>query len=266
MNRVYRKDVTDSEIERAMNPVLQKLSRFLAPRVKPESQEGQKRNPGENRKEKIAISKDEKEYLKSILEYPNLSVTARGEKLFGFSADKRTRIKRNLLDKKLIEEFSVDLGRDFGGRVKFLELADAGYKIIGKAHSPKASRFSKRGSLEHIWWQRHIARDYEKRGYKAIIEKELNGKSSDIGVIKDNEIVAVEIELSPKNAVTNLKQNIDAGFTRTMIACKNNKVKKIVDKKITSFMEDNPDYRDKAKIILLTDFPFIKKLYKEIRG
>lgn len=260
---MYRKDVTNEEIEIAMQPVLDELSRFLVPRVKLE--EDKKNHSKEKPKEEINISEEEKEYLKSILEHPNLSVTARGEKLFGFSADKRTRIKKNLLDKKLILEFSVDLGSDFGGRVKLLRLTEQGYKLLGEK-PPLSTNFSKRGSLEHIWWQEFIAQDYLARDYKAIIEKELNGKAADIGIIAENETVAVEVELSPKNAITNFKQDIDAGFTRTIIACKNYQVKKQIQNKVNSFIAENPIYKGKEKIILLTDFPFVKKLNNEIRG
>ena len=137
--------------------------------------------------------------------------------------------------------------------------------MIGKNAPSHNSALPKRGSLEHIWWQECIAKDYSARGYKAIIEKQLNEKSTDIGVMKDNEIVAVEVELSPKNAITNFKDNIDAGFTRTIIACKNNKVKKETKKKLTSFLGQNPNYEEKAKVILLTDFPFVKSLFKEMK-
>ena len=217
-------------------------------------------------KKESKLSDEEREYLKSIIEYPNRSVTARGEKLFGFSADKRTRIKRNLLDKKLIDEFTVGLGRPFGGRVKLLRLTDKAYDILGKKPVKKDPGLLQRRSSEHIWWQEHIARDYSARGYQAIIEKQMNGKSADIGVVKNNEVVAVEVELSPKNAITNLKQNIDAGFTRTIIACKNKSTKKEIETKLTSFFKKNLTYQDKATVILLTDFPFVKKLFQEIRG
>ena len=278
MSRLYKKDVTDEEIRIAMEPVYQEISKFLVQRIKPmkensvqerpkqkDKQKSNLRNAQEKQKNPVTISHEEREYLKSILEFPNLSVTARGEKLFGFSADKRTRIKKALLEKKLILEFSVDLGSGFGGRVKLLKLTDEGYKFLG-LKPPEQPRFSKRGSLEHMWWQERIAQDYNERGYQAVVEKELNGKCADTGVSKGDEIVAVEIELTPKNAITNFKENCDAGFSRTIIACKNARVKKTTEGKIASFIESNPGYANKAKIILLSEYPFLKKLSSEIRG
>lgn len=262
----YRKDITDEEISREMQPVLKELEKFLVPRVKPENETTETENSEkEKNDENMNLTDEEKDYMKSIIEHPSLSVTARGEKLFGFSADKRTRLKNNLINKKLIVEFSVDLGPEFGGRVKMLRLTEKGYKAIDEKPLTQ-TEYSNRPSLEHICWQELIARDYTEKGYKAVIEKKLKGKSADIGVIKDNEIVAVEVELTPKNAITNLKQNIDAGFTRTIIACRNRKVKKETEKKLNAFLEENPQYKDRAEVILLTDFPFVKKIHKIIRG
>ena len=175
-------------------------------------------------------------------------------------------MKNDLLKKGLIEEFSVDLGITCGGRVKLLRLTRRGYELIGKKPPLEPSGILKKASCEHIWWQEFIAKDYRARGYKAVIEKELNGKSADIGVMTDHETVAVEVELTPRNALTNFKENIDAGFTRTLIACKNYRVKKEVEKKLFSFFKEHPAYEGKAKVVLLTDFPFVKNVIDEIRG
>lgn len=203
-------------------------------------------------------------YMRSILEHPNMSVTARGEKLFGYSADKRTKLKNGLLELGLIEEFSVDLGKEFGGRVKMLKLTDAGYRAL---EEPLPESLSPRhSSLEHLWWQVHLANDYAQRGYKANIEKILQGKSADVGVSNGKELVAVEVQLTPQTALSNFRQNTDAGFARTILACKNAKVKKQVEAQLATFLRHNPIYEDKAKVVLLSDFPFVKQLYKEIRG
>ena len=146
-----------------------------------------------------------------------------------------------------------------------LRLTDEGYKLLGKTPQTKDS-LAKYGSLEHQWWQEHIAKDYSERGYNAVIEKNLNGKSADIGVMTKDEMVAVEVELTPKNAITNFKQDLDAGFNRVIIACQNTRVKKEIERKLQSFLEQHYSYRGKAKVILLNEFPFVKKLMAEIRG
>lgn len=279
--------MTDSEIAMLMKPVHASLEKYLVRRqpIQEEEPEQAKKNPkkksgrqggsvsgrqgdsvssgqGGSSQQPI-ISDEEHDYLESVYEYPNLSLTARGEKL-ALSADKRTRMKNTLIGKEMLAEFSVDLGSEYGGRVKMLKLTDEGYKAIGKKGPATVS--PRQGSFEHLWWQVFIANDYAARGYKVNIEKLLNGKSADIGVAKGNEMVAVEVELSPKNAVYNFRADINAGFNRVIIACKNSKVKKQVEQQLTSFIEDNPRYDGKARIILLQEFPFVKSLRKEIRG
>lgn len=294
--KLKKKDVTDSEIEQSMKPVLAELSKHLVKRQpikeepkkpkkrKPKNRGQRKRTPSnqgssapanqrdsnqpntaqESNEPQPKLTNEECEYMESILEYPNMGVTARREKIFGWSADKGTRMKNGLIDKGLIDEFSVDLGKEFGGRVKMLRLTNESYKAIGKAPPERLS--SRQGSFEHIWWQVQIANDYAQRGYTANIEKVLRGKSADIGVSNGKEWVAVEVELSPRTALSNFRQNSDADFARTIIACKNAKIKKQVEATLDSFLEYNPSYKGKAKVVLLADFPFVKQLHREIRG
>lgn len=280
-----KKDVTDSEIAISMKPVLADLSKYLVKRVptkrdEPEQPKQKKKKPGrrggkkpgrqqtsasgrQGNSEQTALSENERGYVESIIAEPNLGVTARAKR-FGLSADKSTKLKNGLIAKSLIDDFSVDLGREFGGRVKMLRLTDDGYKALGKKPPEKPS--PQQGSLEHIWWQVHIAHDYAERGYRANIERQLNGKSADIGVSNGAETVAVEVELYPKNVVYNLRADIDAGFSRVIVACKNKRVKDEAKRQINSFIENNPSYEGKYKVVLLKDFPFVKKLFKEIRG
>ncbi len=203
------------------------------------------------------------DYLENVYAEPNLSLQARGIRL-GLSADKRTMIKKYLVTNGFLYEFSVDLGKEFSGRVKMLKLTDKGCQALGKT-LPKQSQ-ARQGSLEHQWWQINIARNYISKGYKAIIEYDLNGKAADIGVEKDGDLVAIEIELTPKNAIYNFRADIQAGFKRVVIGCKNVRVKNQIEAQMQSFITDNPSFVGKANIVKLSEFPFVKQLYKEIKG
>jgi len=288
-----RKNVTDSEIEAVMKPVHASLAKYLVKRQqvqdeepeqtkkKPKKKSGRQRsgnsanrggsvsaNPeggvsGGQDSGQTTLSEEERDYLQNVYEFPNLCLTGRKEKL-ALSADKSTRVKNSLVGNGLVVEFSVDLGKDFGGRVKMLMLTKKGYEVMGETGENDFS--PKQGSFEHTWWQTYIARDYAQRKFKANIERVLNGKSADVGVQRGNEIVAVEVELTPKNALHNFKADIDAGFARVILACKNQNVKNQVEKKVNAFIKDNPRYEGKARIILLNEFPFVKDLKKEIRG
>lgn len=289
-----RKNVTDSEIEVVMKPVHASLAKFLVKRQqvqdeepeqtkkKPKKKAGRQRsgnsanrggsisaNPGggvsggQDDSGQTTLSEEERDYLQNVYKFPNLCLTGRKEKL-ALSADKSTRVKNSLVGNGLVVEFSVDLGKNFGGRVKMLMLTKKGYGVMGVTGENEFS--PRQGSFEHIWWQTYIAKDYAQRHFRANIERVLNGKSADVGVQRGNEIVAVEVELTPKNALHNFKADTDAGFARVILACKNQNVKSQVEKKINAFIKDNPKYEGKARIMLLNEFPFVKSLKKEIRG
>ena len=257
--------VTDKDIEERMKPVLKELSQYFKPRVRIE-RKPEKPAPEKGKKAAPKLNSEMVDYLQSILDKPNLSVTARGTKLFGWSSNKMTKLKKILMEMGLLHTFTVDLGREFGGRVMLIRLTDSGYQALKRKPPEGQFGIHLRESLEHLWWKEQIKKDYEARGYKAEIEKELNGKQADIGVTKGGEIVAVEVELAPKTAVSNLKRNLEAGFSRTLIACKNYRVKQEVERKVKSFAEENNIPASRYRILLLSEFPFIKKLHREIRG
>ena len=271
MAGMKKKDVTDQEIEESMRPVLEELSQYFKPRVRLGYQPPKKKANPRNKKsqpvkEKVNLSSEQLSYLGNIHEKPNLSVTARGKTQFGYSADKNTRLKGSLIEAGLVEAFTVDLGRSFGGRVTLLRLTRQGYRAIGKTPPPEREGLHKRASLEHVFWQEFLVESYRAKGFKAFMEYAQNGKRADVGVIRGNETVAVEVELSPKNLLPNFKKNIDAGFDRTVIACKNSAVRKQAEKQLAVFIDRNPEYAGKAKLVLLNEFPFVKKLHREIRG
>ena len=145
-----------------------------------------------------------------------------------------------------------------------LKLTEKGNKVIGK--QMKGPFPNGNESLEHLWWKVHIANDYAQKGHRVNIEKILNNKPADVCVTTRDELVAVEVELTPKNVVYNLKADIDAGFSRVIVACKNTTVKKEAEKQIKVFVKNNPSYEGRYKIYLLKDYPFVKKMMKEVRG
>ena len=257
-------NVTEKDIEARMKPVLEELSKYFKPRVRmvrkaepPKSEKGKKAPP--------KPSREQLDYLRSIWVKPDLSVTARG-KAHGFSANKSTRLKKKLIEDGLVCEFSVDLGRDFGGHVKLLKLTNLGLKAIGKVPPKPLEGIAERQGHGHRWWSDKIFSDYKARGYRAIREYSLNGKAADIGVITEKEKVAIECEISPKNITANFRKNMEAGFDRSIIACKNKAVLKQAEIGLSAFVAERPEYQNKFRLVLLNEFPFIKKLRKEIRG
>ena len=129
-----------------------------------------------------------------------------------------------------------------------LEITEAGYKYF-KIKNPMQQG---KGSSEHKYWQRRILSNHYESGRKAKIEWYLNGKSADLGVVMDGKLMAVEVALTPKNEMRNIKEDLDVGFHSVLVACRNSKVKQEVDKRINENLGE--EEKERVATCLLTDF------------
>ena len=197
------------------------------------------------------LSEEERSYLISVFKHPLYAVRdhREGEGLSIFKADK---IKKGLMETGLIEEVAVNLGQQTGGIIKFLELTEKGYAVLGKK---PPHRRPLNISAEHFFWQKHIHGFYCSQGYDAVIEMNLNGKSADVGFRAKGGPVAVEVELSPANAVRNVQADLEAGFVRIIVACKNAKVRNVVRERFARALTFNE--LSHVKRMLLPEFSFV---------
>jgi hypothetical protein len=256
--------VSDAEIDALMAPVISWLEQFVKPRVRID--EEQKEKPHEKQKtrpQERQINKEkyprlnEKEYMESVHANPHYSVTRHGQTL-GLSSYMMDKLKKSLIEKGLIEEFSINLGKEFGGTVKFLELTNAGHKILGKKPKDKPAR---QCSQEHWWWQRQIHTYYANKGYRSESEMLRGSKRADVGVIHNCKTLAIEVELSAKNVVANVKEDLANGFDSVRVACRDAAVKQEAEKALHSW-QGYAALEEKIEVCLLSDFGFIKGLKK----
>lgn len=256
----FKKDVTDSEIKARMKPHLDALMGKVTSPSKMSKQEDNPHisNKDENIKKQelknIQLAAEEKEYLENIFEKPNLTITQRAREM-GLSPYMNDKIKKDLLKKGWIKEFTLNLGFSTRGIVKLVELTNDGFRAIGK-ENPELNK--RNCSSEHWFWQRNIKDYYLSLGHKAIIEFLLNGKHADVGIFIDNKKVAVEVGLTPKNEIVNAKQDIRAGFDEVILALKNSQVKKAVEAHIQKHISE--EELRKVKVMLLNEFPFVKDI------
>jgi len=90
-------------------------------------------------------------------------------------------------------------------------------------------------------------------GYKATIEKEVNGKNVDVVLEKDKESIAVEIAVTDKHEIVNVRKDIfKAGFSKVVIIGKDKNVVLAVKKKLGA--EFGTDILSKVTCCLLSDF------------
>ncbi len=262
--RIYKKDVSDAEVAEFMAPAFKWLEQLVEPRVKmeeekkPESQQKQKKDRKEKQETKRAelkLDEKQKDLLTSVFENPNYGVNRHANTL-GFSPYTMNKMKKSLMEKGLIEEIPINLNR--GGIVKFLELTDQAYGALGKKPRQKPRL---QCSKEHWWWQCNIAASYRKMGYQVQIEMLRGNKHADVGVVHNGKVMAIEVELTSKNAVVNVKENLQNGFDRVRVACRNTAVKQEAERALQSW-QDFDTVKEKVEVCLLTDFSFIKEFKK----
>ncbi|CAB1062330.1 hypothetical protein D1BOALGB6SA_7106 [Olavius sp. associated proteobacterium Delta 1] len=258
----YRKDVTDQEVIADYQRVFKsEIEGFLVPRMNADDGTDDHSTKGSKKpefKESDGIlSDEEKQLLENVFERPNQPVTRRTSML-GLSPYKMNKLKSSVIAKNLAEQFSINLGKDFGGNITLLALTDSGYKVLGKKRSSKKLQNE---SHEHWWWKEMICRHYVNKKIPAEIEKYVNGKHADVGIRYKGSDIAIEVELSPKNAITNIIQDLNAGFDKVLSCSKN---KRILNEIAGQFraLPEHEQFKDKVTLRQLSEFEFIKEILK----
>lgn len=164
-------------------------------------------------------------YLRAILDNPNDTVTQRQRRL-GWSSYKANKTKQHAVDQGHAVELNINLGRQTRGRILLLLLTAKGYDLLDL---PAPDTLGYRMSPEHWWWQQAIA-GFQSRepGTKAEIEFQLHGKRMDVGVIRGERVEAIEVEMTPDNAIRNAKADLEAGASHVTIACRDKQVEKTI--------------------------------------
>lgn len=257
--KTYRKNVSDEEVQSMMAPHLAELMRHVVPRMKPEPDPEPEIEPkrNTNEKAKVEVTAEERDLLEDILEKPNLSVTARAARL-GLSAYKMNSLKASIIKKGLAEQFSVNLGKQFGGNISLLALTEEGYGMLGKEPPERP----KNVSMEHWWWQLAICDYFTQKNMKAEIEKNKNGNRVDVCLTVNGSEIAIEVELSPNNAVPNIANDLKAGFDKVKCCCKDKAVAEEVRRRFQSY-EGYSDVKDRVEVRVLTELELVKEMQKK---
>jgi hypothetical protein len=253
----FQKNVTDEMVAQYMEPYNQYFMSKTVQGKKPlitsgssigSNKENSKKSSKQNHNG-FNLTNQEKSYLQSIWNNPNLNMTERGNQ-FGHTTDKNNKIKESLLNKTLVEEFTISFKKRTS---KFLGLTDKGYLAIGK-QTPVEKTYCT--SVEHYWWQLNIAGFYIKKGIQVEIEKMVGNTRADVALMNnDGEMIAMEVELSAVNCCSNVRKDLDAGYIQVIEAVKNNKLKKDIEDKLRKNF--SPTELKKVKTMTLNEFPFV---------
>jgi len=154
-------------------------------------------------------------FLKHVAKKPFLFHSERYKGL-SLSGSKGNAIKKDLVRDDYFEETEINT-RKRGANPKIVGLTKKGKQVLREKDVENVERG--KGGLEHRFWQHTIAEHFEEKGYDAKIEHEIDGKSIDV-YAENEERIGIEVAMSAKGEVENIKQNLKLGLDQNIVTCK----------------------------------------------
>lgn len=266
------KSVTDDEARRHTEARISDLIAGVVRREKRRSKPESEAKPPRNKQPEPARTDHEvdadrpqnhrpitdalKLYLHAVLDHPDDTVTQRQRRL-GWSSYKANKAKQDAVAKGLVVELNINLGRKTRGRILLLLLTSDGYDLL---NLPAPDTPGYRMSPEHWWWQNAIARFHAADpDTKVEIEYALNGKSIDVARLSGDWVDAIEVEMTPDNAIRNAKADLEAGAAHVTIACRDKQVEKTVADHLAQSV--SPAARSRITLTTLAELPVAAALF-----
>ena len=206
------KNISDAEVADYMRDKLANLTPEASEQVNTATPDETENNVEAQPNEPDKLDDNEQMLLSDIKNRPFIPATERLNSL-SFTTYLGQKLYNGLIDKGLVEE--LEIKTNYRGRPqKFYKLTNKGITIVGKQNLG-----SGKGGFEHRLHQRRLANVFEAQGYTTIAEEYRNGKNIDLGLSKDGQSIAVEIIISPQNAVENIEKDIAAGWKTIWLLC-----------------------------------------------
>jgi len=166
--------------------------------------------------------------------------------LLGFNYRDGNSAKVSAMEKKLLAQHDFHSGKR-GGKIVLLEPtkeAFAMFKLPAEYENP---------GFMHRYLAYQVKKAMTDRGYKATLEKCVNGKNIDVVLEHDNETIAVEIAVTNKHEIVNVRKDIfQAGFSRVVIISRDKNVLTSVKGKLSAAFDT--EILSKVTCCLLWDF------------
>jgi hypothetical protein len=266
--------ITDDQIREMMSQVMQDLKSWAEPvtepgkevKVEPEKPPEQPTEPKEEakeekeparKKEEVKISGDAMKFLTHVRDKAFIPYSQRLDAL-DWGGSRGEKAQNELLKNNLVKVVKITTSKKGGMRSKFFEITPEGEALVGKQNLGPG-----KGSFEHIYYQNLIKLDYEARGLEAEIEMNLGGKNADVGVRTEAGIEAVEVAISPEHETENIEKDLEAGFIKVKVVCKDKKVRSSIEKAVNKRFSE--EIRQKTSITLISDYfpniPALMRLY-----
>ena len=223
------------------------LAKHCKPRISLSTIEA-KVNAEKTEESKTALASEVHHNVKRLImltiAVPFLS-TSRCYEILGLNYREGNAAKTEAVNKKILIQHSFHSGKQ-GGKSVLLEPSRAAFARFGMPFP-----YMNPGFL-HRYMQHQAKEAMTEQGYKATLEKLVKGKNIDVVLEKGGERVAVEIAVSAKYEVVNVRKDIfQAGFDRVVIVGKDKKVVTGVKKKIGAAFDR--DVLAKVRCCVLAD-------------
>jgi len=132
------------------------------------------------------------------------------------------------------------------GQVVLYELTDLGRGICSSIGIDPGKR--PRASLEHRYWVKQTARQFEKKGYDVTVEHAVPGNGAiDVLAQRPGQRVAIEIETGKSDIEANLTNALKEGFDQTILVATRPEAVRACQKAI-----DDAGQQEPGAITLLT--------------
>lgn len=237
------KGVSTEEVKERMREPIKRLNREVKDRWRPKSYQKyiqqlagahkikksslERINPHEGSEKQLSPA-GEKLFM-DIAKKPFKQLADRYQSL-GLSGYKGNRARKELLSLGYLKEIEINLGK--GGRPKFFELTPEG-EVAYKNLNPQEPYLIKgEGSFEHRFWQHKISQYFKGKYYQTFIEFRLGESQLDVFATSDGEKIGVEVALSPKGEVDNIKKDLQVDLDQLILACKNPGIMSKIGKKV----------------------------------
>jgi len=249
------KEVTDEELKQRMRPILSKLNKIVVPASLKSQETIKPRLP--------ILSQDAENLLFHVNDHPFTGLSSRYRTL-GFSGRKAEIVKKELMEKELVQEVEVVLGRH--RPVKFLVITNLGLRYLKHVkQETKLWDYIGHVSFEHRLYQVLIAYSYRNAGYQAFIEKDIgDGRRLDVLVVSDEEKIGIEVELNPNIDLRKILKSM-RDLDELLILCKNQSVMNRVRETIERVVY--PSLREKISLHVINEYlAILRNIHGDMDG
>ncbi|MCA9442402.1 MAG: hypothetical protein KC964_16485, partial [Candidatus Omnitrophica bacterium] len=190
---------------------------------------------------------DLKRLVLDVLNRPFLSKTVRLNNVSGFAYKKAEETASKCVHLGYLKEHSISFGKR-GGQFIAYEVTDKGFLFVTQ---PKWSLPGK-GEFPHKFAQHEVAKKVKDWNLRPEIELCFRGKNVDVGVDTGSDFVAIEIQMCSETTSSNVKADLDRGFTLVIVLACSAKSRSALDKKVYSDLGSS--YHAKTRFMTISQF------------